>query len=236
MNEDRYSRRSFVRRGLALAGVSALLGTFRTSSAEDKPEEVSPTTPEQALSELKAGNQRYVAGKNMHHDFGPERPALALSQHPFAIILGCADSRVAPEFAFDQSRGRLFVVRLAGNFVDTNGLASIEFGASVLGACLIMVLGHTGCGAIKAAVDVVTKGATLPGHLPELMNYLKEPVEKARSEPGDIVANVTRQNVVANVQKLQTSEPILAGLVKEGRLGVVGGVYDLATGEVEILD
>ena len=235
MNEDRYSRRIFLRRGLTLAGAASVWAAIRISSAADKPKDLSPTTPDQALSELKAGNQRYVTGKHMHHDFGPERPALALSQHPFAIILGCADSRVAPELAFDQSRGRLFVVRLAGNFADTNGLASIEYGASVLGASLIMVLGHTGCGAIKAAVDVVTKGATLPGHLPELMNYLKDPVEKARSEPGDIVANAIRQNVVANVQKLQTSEPILAGLVKEGRLGVVGGIYDLATGKVEIL-
>src|SRR6201993_1287152 len=189
MNENRYSRRSFVRRGLALASVSALLGTFRTSSAEDKPEEVSPTTPEQALSELKAGNQRYVAGKNMHHDFGPERPALALSQHPFAIILGCADSRVSPELAFDQTRGRLFVVRLAGNFVDDNGLASIEYGASVLGASLIMVLGHNKCGAVKAAVDVVTNNAQLPGHLPMLIENLKEPVEKAQSKTGSLVDN-----------------------------------------------
>ena len=235
MKEDRCSRRSFVRRGLVLAGVSSFLGGIRISSAADNPAEASPTTPEEALNELKAGNQRYVTGKNMHRDFGPERAALALSQRPFAIILGCADSRVAPEFAFDQSRGRLFVVRLAGNFVDTNGLASIEFGASVLGASLVVVLGHTGCGAIKSAVDVVTKGATLPGHLPELMNYLKEPVEKVRSEPGDIVANATRQNVVSNVQKLQTAEPILAGLVKAGRLGVVGGIYDLTTGQVEIL-
>ena len=127
----------------------------------------------EALAELSAGNKRYVTGQNIHHDFVPERPALAQSQHPFAIILGCADSRVAPELAFDQTRGRLFVVRLAGNFVDDNGLASIEFGASVLGALLIMVLGHNECGAVKAAVDVVTKNAQLPGHLPELIAHLK---------------------------------------------------------------
>jgi carbonic anhydrase len=163
MNEDQYSRRSFLRRGLTLAGATSVWGAIRISSAADKPEEVSPTTPDQALSELKAGNQRYVTGKNMHHDFGPERPALALSQHPFAIILGCADSRVAPEFAFDQSRGRLFVVRLAGNLADENGLASIEFGASVLGASLVVVLGHTGCGAIKSTVAT---GGREPKRLP----------------------------------------------------------------------
>ena len=142
---------------------------------------------------------------------------------------------MAPELAFDQTRGRLFVVRLAGNFVDTNGLASIEYGASVLGASLIVVLGHTECGAVKAAVDVVTKGTKLPGHLPRMIGYLKESVERARSGGGDLVQGAIRENVLVNVQKLQKSEPILAPLVREKRLMVVGGVYDLTTGLVEFL-
>jgi carbonic anhydrase len=98
-----------------------------------------------------------------------------------------------------------------------------------------MVLGHTECGAIKAAVDVVTKGKTLPGHLPELMGYLKEPVERARSEAGNLVDDAIRENVLMNVEKLRKSEPILAALVKDGRLKVAGGIYDLATGGVDIL-
>jgi carbonic anhydrase len=235
MNQDHYSRRRFVSHGLRLAGAAFVLGEARATAAAASGSDVSPLGPDQALTELMAGNRRYITGKNIHHDFGPERPALALSQHPFGIVLSCADSRVAPEFAFDQSRGRLFVVRLAGNFVDTNGLASIEYGAAVLGASLIMVLGHTECGAIKAAVDVVTKGKTLPGHLPELMGYLKEPVERARSEAGNLVDDAIRENVLMNVEKLRKSEPILAALVKDGRLKVAGGIYDLATGGVDIL-
>ena len=184
---------------------------------------------------MSAGNKRYVTGKNIHRDFGPERPALAESQQPFAIILGCADSRVAPELAFDQSRGRLFVVRLAGNFVDDNGLASMEFGASVLGACLIMVLGHNECGAVKAAVNVVTKNAQLPGHLPGLVANLKPAVEKAQQETGSLVDNAIRENVLLNVETLRNSEPVLADLVKKNRLRVVGGLYDLASGRVEVL-
>jgi carbonic anhydrase len=235
MNTQNYSRRRFVRHGLTLAGVTFAWSTFRSNSLADEAEIGQPTSPDEALAELLAGNKRYVTGQNIHHDFGPERPALAQSQHPFAMILGCADSRVAPELAFDQTRGRLFVVRLAGNFVDNNGLASIEFGAAVLGAFLIMVLGHNECGAIQAAVDVVTKNAQLPGHLPELIAHLKAPVEKARGETGSLVDNAIRENVLFNVETLRNSQPVLADLVKQNRLRVVGGLYDLATGQVEVL-
>jgi carbonic anhydrase len=235
MNTDDYSRRRFVRRGLTLAGVAFAWSTFQSNSFARQAKVKSPTNPDEALAELSAGNKRYVTGKNIHRDFGPERPALAEGQQPFAIILGCADSRVAPELAFDQSRGRLFVVRLAGNFVDDNGLASMEFGASVLGACLIMVLGHNECGAVKAAVNVVTKNAQLPGHLPGLVANLKPAVEKAQQETGSLVDNAIRENVLLHVETLRNSEPVLADLVKKNRLRVVGGLYDLASGRVEVL-
>src|SRR6202047_2454007 len=140
--------------------------SFRSNSLARQAKIAQPPSPDEALAELLAGNKRYVTGQNIHHDFGPERPALAQSQHPFAIILGCADSRVAPELAFDQSRGRLFVVRLAGNFVDDNAI---------------------------------------------------------------------RENVLLNVETLRNAEPVLADLVKQNRLRVVGGLYDLATGRVEVL-
>ena len=181
-SED-YSRRRFVRHSLTLAGVTFAWGQVRTN-AWAEPAAAGPAGADEALAELVAGNKRYVTGQNTHHDFGPERSALAQSQHPFAIILGCADSRVSPELAFDQTRGRLFVVSVAGNFIDENRLASIEFGASVLGASLIMVLGHDQCGAIKGAIDVYTKNAQLPGHLPGLVAHLKAPVEKALNEQG----------------------------------------------------
>src|SRR4051794_31072293 len=108
---DRFSRRRFVKDSLWLAGVSLLFGAARSPSAAADESPISSTTPERSLAELKAGNQRYATGRNSHRDFGPERQTLARSQRPFAIVLGCADSRVAPELAFDQTRGRLFVVR-----------------------------------------------------------------------------------------------------------------------------
>ena len=229
------SRRRFAPHGLTSAGVTFAGSASQSNRLARQAKLGQPASPDEALAELLAGNKRYVTGQNIHHDFGPERPSLAQSQHPFAIILGCADSRVAPEMAFDQTRGRLFVIRLAGNFVDDDGLASIEYGATVLGAFLIMVLGHNECGAVKAAVDVVTKNAQLPGHLPELIAHLKAPVEKAQRETGSLVDNAIRQNVLLNVETLRNSEPVLADLVKQNRLRVVGGLYDLATGRVEVL-
>jgi carbonic anhydrase len=175
-----------------------------------------------------------VTGTHLHHDYGPERPQLALSQNPFAIIFSCADSRVAPELAFDQSRGRLFVIRIAGNFVDDNGLASAEYGAAVLGATLIVVLGHSECGAIKSTIEVITKNKQLPGHLPKLISYLKPPVQRALSQGGSLGAAI-QQNVVTNVGKLQTAEPVIAPLVKEKKVEVVGALYDLGTGRIEFL-
>ena len=189
----------------------------------------------EALQELSAGNQRYVTGTNHHHDFGPERPGLVAGQRPFAVILSCSDSRVAPELAFDQSRGRLFVVRVAGNFVDDSGLASIEYGTSVLGASLVMVLGHTECGALKAAVDVVTHGTRLPGHLPKLVAHLEPAVRQAHGEGKELVDAAIRQNIGLNVQKLRNSEPVLAELVRTNRMLVVGALYDLLTGKVAVL-
>ena len=171
MQTENYSRRRFVRHGLTLAGVTLTWGAFRSNSLASQAEAEGPASPDGALAELLAGNKRYVTGQNMHHDFGPERPSLAQSQHPFAIILGCADSRVSPELAFDQTRGRLFVVRLAGNFVDNNGLASIEFGASVLGASLIMVLGHNECGiyAEVVASGTISLGDTIAVEEPTMV-------------------------------------------------------------------
>src|SRR6202022_426518 len=234
MNTENYSRRRFVRHGLTLAGVTFAWSAFRSNSLARQAKIGQPANPDEALAELLAGNKRYVTGQNIHHDFGPERPALAQSQHPFAIILGCADSRVSPELAFDQSRGRLFVIRLAGNFVDDNGLASAEYGIVVLGASLIVVLGHSECGAIKATIDVITKNKELPGHLPTLVSYLKPPVEQALKQGGSLEAAI-RQNVTTTFEKLKTAGPVIAPLVEEKKVEVVGALYDLRTGRVEFL-
>jgi carbonic anhydrase len=229
-----YHRRIFLRRGIIFTGAAFAWNSLRGLASGKEAQAQEPRTADDVLVELKAGNHRYVTGTHLHHDYGPERPQLALSQHPFAIILSCADSRVAPELAFDQSRGRLFVIRIAGNFVDDNGLASAEYGAAVLGAPLIVVLGHSECGAIKATIDVITKNKELPGHLPQLVSYLKPPVEQALTQGGTLGAAI-RQNVVANVEKLRTAGPVVAPLVEEKKVQVVGALYDLSTGRIEFL-
>src|ERR1700730_17349381 len=229
-----YHRRVFFRHGFVLAGVAFAWDSLKGLAYGKGAQAQEPKTAEEALAELKAGNQRYATGTHLHHDYGPDRAELALSQHPVAIVLSCADSRVSPELAFDQSRGRLFVIRLAGNFVDENGLASAEYGAAVLGASLIVVLGHSECGAIKSTIDVITKNKQLPGHLPQLISYLKPPVQQALSQGGSLDAAI-KQNVVTNVGKLQTAEPVIAPLVKEKKVEVVGALYDLSTGRVGFL-
>jgi carbonic anhydrase len=229
-----YHRRAFLRHGFTLAGVAFAWNSLKGLAYGKGAQAPEPQTAEQALAELKAGNERYATGTHLHHDFGPERAELVLNQHPFAIVLGCADSRVSPELAFDQSRGRLFVIRLAGNFVDDNGLASAEYGVAVLGASLIVVLGHSECGAIKSSIDVITKNKELPGHLPMLVSYLKSPVEQALKQGGSVEAAI-RQNVATNVEKLKTAGPVIGPLVEEKKVEVVGAFYELRTGRVEFL-
>jgi carbonic anhydrase len=233
-NSVGYCRRSCLRQGLGLAGISFGWNSLKGLAYGQGTKAQELKTAKEALAELKKGNQRYVTGKHLHHDYGPERPQLALSQNPFAIILSCADSRVAPELAFDQSRGRLFVIRIAGNFVDDNGLASAEYGAAVLRATLIVVLGHREYVALKSTIDVITKNKELPGHLPQLISYLKPPVQQALSQGGSLDAAI-RQNVVTNVSQLQTAEPVIAPLVKEKKVEVAGALYDLLTGQAEFL-
>ena len=153
---------ALVRRKFLLAGVG-LIGTTTLGKAARAQPQTAAATPDAALSLLAEGNARYAANQPRQRDFSAGRINTALGQAPFAAILGCADSRIAPELAFDQNPGDLFVVRVAGNFVTPEGLGSLEFGTAVLGAKVIMVLGHTSCGAVDATVAALQKGNTLPG-------------------------------------------------------------------------
>lgn len=196
----------------------------------------SADTPDAAFARLMEGNARYVAGQLNERDFSAGRAARAQGQKPFASILSCADSRVSPELAFDQGPGELFVVRVAGNFVTPDGLGSLEFGSAVLGSKVIMVLGHTSCGAINATVAALQKGNSLPGHIAGLVTAMKpgiEPVMRT-SGPG-LEQRAVVANVQANVRRLQAERPILSELVAAGKLRVVGGYYDLATGKVNLV-
>jgi carbonic anhydrase len=188
-----------------------------------------------ALRLLIEGNARYVANAPRERDFSAGRASRALGQAPFAAVLGCADSRVAPELAFDQGPGDLFVVRVAGNVVMEGGLASLEYGASVLGVKLILVLGHSGCGAVKATVTALKEGNRLPGHIAGLVRAMKPGIAPVLGRSGDLESSAVEANVRHNVDRLRRAGPILADLVGKGELSVVGGVYELATGRVELM-
>lgn len=211
--------------GALAAGLAAALPALAQPDSEP-----SPTTPEAALQRLREGNARYAANAPRQRDFSARRAALAAGQSPFAAVLGCADSRVAPELAFDQDPGDLFVVRVAGNFVTREGLGSLEYGARVLGTKVILVLGHSSCGAVDATVAALRQPQALPGHIGELVEALKPGIAPAL-EQGDAVA----ANVRYNVLRLLQSGPVLPEMVAAGQLRVAGGVYDLATGQVRFL-
>jgi carbonic anhydrase len=224
------SRRLFLGAGAAALAAPPLIGTAHAQPAR------SAETPDAALKLLAEGNARYAANDMREKDFSAGRAARARGQAPFAAILGCADSRVAPELAFDQEPGELFVVRVAGNFMTPEGLGSLEYGAAVLGTKAIMVLGHSSCGAVNATIEALQKGNTLPGHIADLVRDMKPGIEPVVKQPGaDLAQRAVIANVRYNVKRLQEAKPILADMVAAGKLKVVGGVYELATGKVTLV-
>ncbi len=225
----------FNRRNLILGGAGVLAATRMTLPAYAQPTSAA-NNPEEAFKLLIEGNARYAANEPRERDFSAGRATRAKGQAPFAAILGCADSRVAPELAFDQNPGDLFVVRVAGNFVTNDGLASLEYGAAVLGTKLIMVLGHTSCGAINATVGALQKGNTLPGHIADLVRAMKPGVEPVLKQKGDdLEQRAVVANVKHNVERLRSSKPILAPMIAKKQLQVVGAYYDLPTGKVVLI-
>lgn len=229
------ARRRFL--ALATAGVSFASLAMPALAEEPKPlaKPGNALSPDVALHELMQGNRRYVQGLTRRHDFRSERAALVGGQNPYTGILACADSRVSPEFAFDSFRGDLFVVRVAGNILNDDNLASLEYGVAVLNVPLLMVLGHSNCGAVSSTIKSVDSNTTLPGHLPSLVAALAPSVKAARSQPGNLLINATKANVGLNVQRLKTATPILSKAIEEKKLLVVGGYYDLATGSVDLV-
>jgi carbonic anhydrase len=192
-------------------------------------------SPDAALARLMQGNARHVAGRSAPRDDAAGRAARVHAQYPVAVILGCADSRVAPELVFDQGPGDVFVVRIAGNFVNEDCLASIEYGVEVLKTPLVMVLGHSQCGALGAAIKVAA-GAALPGHLPQLVAAVMPAVEAVKARgAASLLDEAIAENVRRTISELAASNTMLADRARDGRIKVVGAVYDLATGEVQIL-
>ena len=208
----------------ALSGVS-----FASESASSKPK----VAADFALEILMTGNRRFVAGRPMFPDQSPNRRReLAAGQKPFAIVLTCADSRVAPELYFDQGLGNLFVLRNAGNILNDHTIGSIEYAVEHLHVGLIVVVGHEKCGAVAAAVA----GGHAPGHVQSIVEAIQPAVKETADLPGDKVDHAVRANARLVAAALQASDPILNEAVKQGRVKIVPARYDLATGKVELLD
>ncbi len=192
----------------------------------------SSITPDQALLELMDGNQRFASGTVEHpRQSASRRMEVMGEQHPIAVVLSCSDSRVPPELCVDQGIGDLFVVRNAGHVVDDIVLGSIEYPVSVLGAPLVLVLGHTRCGAVTLAVE----GGEARGRMASIVEALVPAVASNRNQTGDMVYNVVKANVLGTVNRLIDCRPILYEAVRRGDLKIVGGIYHLETGLVEFL-
>ncbi|HEV3498680.1 MAG TPA: carbonic anhydrase [Bradyrhizobium sp.] len=229
------SRRGLLRfLGSAAAGL-ALAGTASAKEVKKPPKPQNVVSPDASLELLTKGNKRYAERESRRHDFKREREALVGGQNPYAGILSCADSRIAPEYAFDSGRGDLFVCRVAGNFANDDTIASMEYAVAMLGTPLIMVLGHDACGAVDATIKSLKDSTTLPGHLPSLVTSLTPAVKAASGSPGDVLDNAIRQNVIDNVAKLKSATPILNSAVEQRKLKIIGGIYRLKNGRVEII-
>jgi len=232
---DRLTRRSaltFTASALA-AGLIGRPASAAKVATPPKPQNV--VTPDAALNRLMKGNVRYIRGTTLRHDFAHEREVLSTGQNPFAAVLSCADSRIAPELCFDTARGDLFVCRIAGNFASDEMVASLEYAVQVLKTPLIMVLGHEACGAVDATIKSVKDGTTLPGHLPSLVAALKPAVDAAQGQSGDMLANATRRNVMLNVERIKNAAPILSAFATNNKIRIVGGIYELRNGRVKSL-
>ena len=225
-------RRAFV--SGAAAGVLAAVGLPARGTWAADPVPRTTLTPDRALRLLKEGNDEFRMEAPFRAAQGRERRVeLARGQAPFCVLVGCSDSRVPPELLFGRGLGELFIVRIAGNTVDTAALGSVEYGADVLGCPLVVVLGHQRCGAIAAAIEVVEKNATSPGVIGEMIQPIIPAVLVARGQRGDLLDNAVVANARRVAQRLKTQSPIVQEAVRQNRLKAVAARYDLDHGHVD---
>ena len=192
------------------------------------------TDPTQALAELQAGNRRFVTGAPRHpNQDSLHRAAVADGQHPFAVIVGCSDSRLAAEIIFDRGLGDLFVVRTAGHTAGPEVLGSVEYAVSVLGTPLVVVLGHDSCGAVQAARDAARTGTPPDGHLRAVVDAVAPSLQRAAEQGVDDVDGIVDIHIAHTVEALLANSAVLAAAVADGRCAVVGMSYRLAAGEVQ---
>ena len=239
MNNAALSRRNLIQYGGGFLGTSLMatvigsqLGKSQPVVAQDIIVQNKDITPDQALTKLMAGNTRFVAQKRITPNQGKDRLVeVAEGQAPFAALLSCADSRVPAEIVFDQGLGDLFVCRVAGNIATSEQIGSLEFGTAVLGAKLIVVMGHTACGAVKATIE----GGRLPGQIGSIIDNIQVGVERARNNPGaDKLETAVNANASYQVELLKRST-LLGDLIDKKQLKIVAAYYDLNTGKVELL-
>lgn len=230
------TRRSFLA-ATALFAAGATILRAQDSCAVFTKDTQSATTPDQALARLKEGNARFLAGRSIHCDLRTQVKATASGQAPFAAILGCMDSRVPPELVFDQRLGDIFAVRIAGNFVNKDILGSLEYATKVAGAKLIVVLGHTDCGAVKGAVDDVKLGnltAALANIRPAVLEVTGVEGER-NSKNKAFVQGVSDRNARDAAAMLTSRSSVMAALVEGGQLKIASAMHDVSTGAVSWL-
>src|SRR5215813_7589192 len=225
---DSLGRRKFLYKSLtsAISGFAAYEGL--TMSFSQNLQAQTNASPDTALKELLAGNQRFAANQltSIEHDLVILKEHTVEKQEPFAAVLSCADSRVPVELVFDQTIGHIFVTRVAGNIVTNEIIASLEYGVAVLGIKALLILGHTSCGAVKAAM----KAGPVPGQISVLYKHLRPAVEKSNGD----VDKAIEANAKIQAELLRTSSTVIRDAVKAGKLNVKAGVYDLATGKVTL--
>jgi carbonic anhydrase len=221
-----YSRRAFCRQSLTTVATAALCGLSRNPVALAQ----TNLSPEGALQQLIDGNQRFAEGRmtSFAEDLDILKAKTLEKQEPFAAVLSCADSRVPVELIFDQSIGRIFVTRVAGNIATAAVIGSLEYGAAVLGTKAIMVLGHANCGAVHAAIE----GEAVPGQISTLYPYIRPAVDQA----GPDLTAAIKANAKIQAGLLRQSSPVLAAQLKQNQLKIVAGYYDLSSGRVTLLD
>lgn len=226
------SRRTLLTGAAALTTMAAVTRP-RLAGAAPAQRPAARMTAAAAWQTLLEGNARYVSNSMLHRDFSANRMALAQGQNPIAVILSCADSRVAPELLFDQAPGDLFVIRVAGNFVNVDGLASIEYAMELLGTPLVVVMGHSSCGAVAAAIKVLQEDIDLPAHLPQLVHPMFRAVTEAqRKNPGNLLETAIEHNAQNQAGHVVSMSPIVGKYVASKEAMVVSAVYEIATGRV----
>lgn len=233
------ARRNFLKYTAASIGTASLItaapnidaASAREKNLKARVNNYADMSPDEAISELMNGNKRFVEQKSINPNQSRLRlAAVAEGQAPFACVLTCSDSRVAPEIVFDRGLGDLFVVRDAGNIATSGEIGSLEYGVSVLGAKAIVVMGHKNCGAVQAAIKL---GST-SGFIASIVNEILPAVEMAKEKDGELIQNTITANILLQKSKVQTS-PIISQLVKENKVKIIGAYYDLETGRVDLV-